>query len=102
MMRCNKIPYSTKKEAKTRFKTTDQTYFKGKPSYYICEKCNKWHITSMTKAKRKSLRKILNSLGICAGQIWEGQNGDTLEIIKPPKTLAGLGLWRCHFRLVDK
>ncbi len=101
MMRCSKIPYSTKKEAKTHLKTIDKSFFKGKPSYYICEKCNQWHVTSMTKAKRKSLNKILNNLGFQIGQIWEDENGGTLEIIELPKTLTGLGLWRCHFRLVN-
>jgi len=99
-MDCHKIRYNTKKEAKTHFKTMKNLIGRGKPSYYICESCNKWHRTSLTKAKRKSFRKILNNIGIRTGQIWEYENGNTIEIIEPPKTLKGLGLFQYNFTLV--
>ena len=57
-------------------------------------------MTSMSKVTTKILKKKLKQLGIKAGQIWEDQNGDTLEIIEPPSTSEDLGRWLMYFRLV--
>jgi len=57
-------------------------------------------MTSMSKATSKMLKKRLKQLGIEAGQIWENQNGDTLEIIEPPSTIEDLWRWLMDFRLV--
>jgi len=100
-MNCQKRQFNSKKEAKSYFKNLSMTSNRGKRNYYVCENCNKWHMTSITKAKRKSCKKILNKIGIHAGQIWADKNGHTLEIIKPPKILTGLGLWQHNFTLVS-
>ena len=102
-MACVKIPFKTKREAKTFFcrkKASKHGYVLGKLRFYECPHCQQWHMTSMSKSTTKRLRKRLKDLGIEAGQIWENPNGDTLEIVKPPSTLEEIGRWLIYFRLV--
>lgn len=101
-MNCQKLQFNSKKEAKSHFKNLNMLPNRGKRGYYVCDNCNKWHMTSITKATRQSCQKILNKIGILAGQIWEDQNGNTIEIIKPPKTSKGLGAWQYNFTLVNE
>ena len=102
-MNCAKIPFKTKQEAEIYFrrqKASKRNTIKSKLRFYECPHCGCWHMTSMSKATSKMLKKKLKQLGIEAGQTWENQNGDTIEIIEPPSTIEDLGRWLTYFRLV--
>jgi len=73
----------------------------GKVKFYICDKCNNWHITSSTKKQQRSIRKKLKGIGIRSGQVWENQHGQTIEVIEPPTNFNGLRQWLMDFRLVN-
>ena len=96
---CNKKPYNSKTEAKKRIKDFKKNYFKGKARFYRCQKCNKWHMTTMPKSQARILTRTLKKLGIKSGQVYENKFGEIIEIIEPPKTLEGLGLFLRDFKL---
>jgi len=98
---CQKVPYDSKTQAKRIVKGFKKNYFKGKARFYRCQKCDKWHVTTMPKSKARILTRILKKLGIKSGQVYENEYGETIEIIEPPKTLEGIGLFLRDFRLTN-
>ena len=98
---CNKVPYESKKQAKKSIKGFKKNYFKGKARFYRCQKCHKWHLTTMPKSKARILTSTLRKLGIKSGQVYENEHGETIEIIEAPKTLEGIGLFLLDFKLTN-
>lgn len=96
---CKKKPYDSKTQAKKIIKGNKNSHSKGKPRFYRCQKCNKWHVTTMPKSQARILTSTLRKLGIKSGQVYENEYGETIEIIEPPKTLEGIGLFLRDFKL---
>lgn len=66
--RCFKVGYRTQDDAinMMKFLKQDNRYtqhHKKKPtSYYYCEDCSQWHLTSQPKEQQRNLRRHFNKL----------------------------------------
>jgi hypothetical protein len=98
---CEKVPYDSKTQAKKSIKGFKKNYFKGKARFYRCQKCHKWHLTTIPKSQARILTSTLRKLEIQRGQVYENEYGETIEIIEPPKTLEGIGLFLRDFKLAN-
>jgi hypothetical protein len=56
---CNKVQYKTKRAALDKIKEINDFPTKGQTKEiriaYKCKNCNKWHLSSMTKAQAKAI-----------------------------------------------
>lgn len=58
-MRCEKVYYSTRADAKAALKRINKLHNTDKKltDVYLCDKCNHWHLTSMNKKKARAIRR---------------------------------------------
>lgn len=72
-MICNKISFSSKKDAKNYANGKKEHSYNrplgSKIKFYLCNECNNWHLTSMTKKQIKSFKNKIKSFGIKLGYI---------------------------------
>lgn len=79
---CNKISFSSKKEANIYIKVSERNKkgrgFSGATTYH-CEWCGNWHLTSMSKSESRRLRKQHNAKVKKQNEIelaWQQHKGD--------------------------
>lgn len=58
-MRCEKVSYSTRVNAKAALKRINKLHITERKltDVYHCDRCGNWHLTSMDKRKTRAIRR---------------------------------------------